>query len=117
MPRVHRARAADEPEMMDIEKLAAQPEPPAQPEVAVEPNATDDEDEGEEYEETITISASNLVALLDTLDDMRFKIDNIERDAHQAQLEAEERFKAQQSLLRAILNRLPSAAGASPPAQ
>ena len=79
MPRGHRARAADKPEMMDIE------EPAAQPEAAIEPDAADDHyQEGEEYEETITISASNLVALQDTLDDMRFKIDNIERDARQA---------------------------------
>ena len=101
---------------MDIEEPAAQPEPSAQPEAAIEPDAADDE-EGEEYTDTITISASDLVALQDTLDDMRFKIDNIERDARQAQLEAEERFEAQQSLLRAILDRLPPAAGASPPTQ
>ena len=86
MPRGHRARAADELEMLNIE------EPEAQPEVAIEPDAAVDEEEGEEYEETITISASDLVALQDTLDDMRFKIANIERDARQAQLEAEERF-------------------------
>ena len=55
MPRGHRARAADELEMMNIE------EPTAQPEVAVEPDAAVDEEEGEEYEETITISASDLV--------------------------------------------------------
>ena len=30
---------------------------------AVEPDAVDNEEEGEEYKETITISASNLVAL------------------------------------------------------
>ena len=80
MPRGHRARATDEPEMMDIEKPATQPEPSAQPEAAVEPDAVDDEEEGEEYEETITINASDLVALQDTLDDMQFKIDKyIER--------------------------------------
>ena len=117
MPRGHRARAADEPEMMDIEEPAAQPEPSAQPEAAVEPDTANDEEEGEEYEETITISASDLVALQDTLDDMWFKIDNIEKDARQAQLEVEERFEAQQSLLRAILDRLPPTAGASRPAQ
>ena len=63
MPRGHRARATDEPKMMDIEKPVAQPEPSAQPEAAVEPDAADDEEEGEEYEETITISALDLVAL------------------------------------------------------
>ena len=74
---------------MDIE------EPSAQPEATVELDTADDEEEGEEYKETNTISASDLVALQDTSNDMRFKIANIERDAHQAQLEAEERFKAQ----------------------
>ena len=64
MPRGHRARAADEPEKMDVK------EPSAPPEAAVEPDVTDDEEKGEEYEETITISASDLVALQDTLDDM-----------------------------------------------
>jgi hypothetical protein len=92
MPRGHRARATDEQDMMDIEEPAAQPEPSAQPEAAVDPDAADDKEEGEEYEETITISASDLVALQDTLDDMRSKIDNIERDAHQAQLKVKERF-------------------------
>ena len=48
---------------------------------------------------------------------MRFKIATIERDARQAQLEVEERFEAQQSLLRAILDRVPPTAGASLPAQ
>ena len=54
MPRGHRARAADKPEMMNIEKLEAQPE------IAVELDAAVDEEEGEEYEETITINASDL---------------------------------------------------------
>ena len=47
MPQGHRARAADEPEMMSIEEPAAQPEPSAQPEAAVEPDKVDDEEEGE----------------------------------------------------------------------
>jgi hypothetical protein len=84
------------------EPVALEPvEPP------VEPDTTDEEEE--EYEETITFRASDLIALQCSLDDMRFKIINIERDARQAQLEAEERFEAQQSLLRAILDRLPLA--------
>jgi hypothetical protein len=48
---------------------------------------------------------------------MQFKIANIERDACHAQFKAEERFEAQQSLLQAILDKLPPAPGApSPPA-
>jgi hypothetical protein len=67
-------------------------------EPAVKPDAADEEEE-EEYEEMITIKASDLIALKDSLDDMRFKITNIRRDARQAQLEAEETFEEQQSLL------------------
>jgi hypothetical protein len=62
MPRGHRARAADELEMMDMDELAAEAR------VAVEPDAVDEEEE--EYEETITIRASDLLALQDSLDDM-----------------------------------------------
>jgi hypothetical protein len=64
-------------------------------------------------EEKITIRASDLIALQDSLDNMQFKIANIERDARQAQCKAEERFEAQQSLLRAILDRLPPASRAA----
>jgi hypothetical protein len=71
MPRGHRARAVDEPELMDMDE-------PAVVEL-VEPNAIDEE---EEYEETITMRALDLLALQDTLDDMRFKIANIEREMH-----------------------------------
>jgi hypothetical protein len=76
MPRGHQARAADELEIMDMDEPAA-PEPV---ELAVEPDAADEEEE--EYEEMITIRASDLLALQDSLDDMLFKITNIERDAH-----------------------------------
>jgi hypothetical protein len=110
MPRGHQAKAVDEPEMMDMDEPAVpEPvEPPVEP--AVEPDTAEEEEE--EQEETITIRASDLIALQDSLDDMRFKIANIERDACQAQLEVEERFEAHQSLLRAILARLPPAPGA-----
>jgi hypothetical protein len=56
---------------------------------------------------------ADFYTLQDTLADIRFKIANIERDARQDKLEAEERFEAQQSLLRAILDRLPPASGAT----
>jgi hypothetical protein len=112
MPQGHQARVANELEMMDMDEpgvpewveLAVEPtvEPAVEP--TVEPYVADEE---EEYEETITIRALDLLALQDSLDDMRFKIANIERDARQAQLEAEERFDAQQSLLWAIIDRLP----------
>jgi hypothetical protein len=64
--------------MMDMDELAA-PEPV---ELAVEPDAVAEEEE--EYEEMITIRASYLLTLQDSLDDLRFRIANIERDEHQA---------------------------------
>jgi hypothetical protein len=94
MPQGHWAKAADEPEMMDMDEPAT-PEP-------VEPDKVDEVEQ--EYEETITIRALDLIGLQDSLDDMRFEITNIERDARQAQLKAEERFEAQQSLLREHLH-------------
>ena len=72
MPRGHHARAADEPELMDMDKVAAEEEVVAELDAA--------EEEEKECEETITTSAADLVALRDTLDDIRFKIANIERE-------------------------------------
>jgi hypothetical protein len=54
-------------EPMDIEEATVKPKVAVEP-VAV-PKATEEE---EEYEETITISASDLVALQETLEDIRF---------------------------------------------
>ena len=99
MPRGHRARAADEPEMMDIEEPAAQLEPSTQPEA-------EDESDEKEYEETITLSAKDIHALQDTLEDIRFQISNIQRDARQDRLDS-------QAMLQDILSRLPPAPGAS----
>jgi hypothetical protein len=79
MPQGHRARAVDELEMLDMDE----PTVPEPIEPAVEPDATDEEEE--EYEETITIKALYLLAY-------------IERDAHQVQLEAEERFEAHEGI-------------------
>ena len=62
MPGGHQETTANEPKKMNIEEPATQSEPSAQPEPAVEPNAADDEEKGEEYAKTITISASDLVA-------------------------------------------------------
>jgi hypothetical protein len=68
MPRGHRARATDELEPMDIEEAGTKPEVVAEPvEPVVVPNTAEEE---EEYEETITINASDLVALQDTLEDI-----------------------------------------------
>jgi hypothetical protein len=78
MPQRHWAKAADEPEMMDMDEQA-KPEPV---EPGIEPDKVDEVEQ--EYEETITIRALDLIGLQDSLDDMRFEITNIERDARQA---------------------------------
>jgi hypothetical protein len=75
-------------------------EPPMEPEI--------EEEEEEDYEETITLRASDFVAFQDILEDMRFQIANIQRDARQDRLET-------QAMLRAILDRLPPASGSSAP--
>jgi hypothetical protein len=73
MPRGHRARVANEPEMMDMDEPAA-PEPV---EPVAEPHVVDEEEEEadeqpdeEEYEETITLKATDFHALQDTLEDI-----------------------------------------------
>jgi hypothetical protein len=66
MPRGHRARAVDEPEMMDMEELAV-PEPI---EPIAEPHVADEEEEEAEQEETITLRVANFYTLHDTLEDI-----------------------------------------------
>jgi hypothetical protein len=102
MPRGHRARVVDEPELMDIDKAivaTAEPEAVAEEEV--------------EQEKTITISAADFYALQETLADIRFELADMQRDACQDKLKADERYEAQQAMLQAILARLPPASGAS----
>jgi hypothetical protein len=88
-----------EPEPMDIQEMAAEQERAAEPKRAAEP---EEQLEEEEYEETITLRATDFYALQDTLEDIRFQIVDIQRDAHQDRLET-------QDMLRAILDRLPPA--------
>jgi hypothetical protein len=94
------ARVAPEPELepepMDIHEMVAEQEMAAEPEMAEEheeeakqKEEAEDQPDEEEYEETITLRAADVYALQDNLDDMRFKIANIERDACQAQFEEE----------------------------
>jgi hypothetical protein len=103
MPRVVR-----EPAMMDVDEPVV-PEPAA-PETATpepaEPLVEPEEEEKEEYEETITLRALDFVAFQDILEDMQFQIANIQRDAQQDRLET-------QDMLRAIFDRLPLASGSS----
>jgi hypothetical protein len=70
MPREHRARAADEPELMDIDKSIM---------ATVEPEAVVEEEA--EQEKTITISATDFHALQETLADIRFELVDMRRDA------------------------------------
>jgi hypothetical protein len=93
-------RDAAKPEPMDMHEIVAEQEIAIEPvmaeeyeeEAEQETEAKDQPNEAE-YEEMVTIRASDLLAMQDTLDDMRFKIANIERDARQAQFEAEERLR------------------------
>jgi hypothetical protein len=98
MPRVVR-----ELEMMDVDEPVV-PEPVVPETAAPEPAEppVEPEEEEEEYEEMITLRASDFIALQDTLEDIRFEIANIQRDARQDRLET-------QDMLRAILDRLPPA--------
>jgi hypothetical protein len=59
-------------------------------------------EEEEEYEETITLRAADFYALQDTLEDIRFQIADIQRDARQDKLKT-------QDMLQGILDRLPLA--------
>jgi hypothetical protein len=86
------------PEPMDIPYMAPEPEREAE----------EQPDEGEEYEEGIMIRHSNLLHFQDTLLDIRFQIADLQRDARQDRLEVQEMF-------RAIMDRLPPAAGPSAP--
>ena len=89
-----------EPEPMDIHEMAAEQERAAEPERESEHDEQPEEEE--EYEETITLRAANFYTLQDTLEDIRFQIVDIQRDACQDRLET-------QDMLQAILNRLPPA--------
>jgi hypothetical protein len=91
---------------MDIPEMAAEQEIAAEPERATEQK--EQPDEGEEYEEGIMIRASDLLHFQDTLVDIRSQITDLQRDARQDRLEVQEMF-------RAILDRLPPAAGPSAP--
>ena len=106
---------------MDTHETAAEQEIAAEPEIApklemaeeyeeeAEQAETKDEPNEEEYEETITLSTTDVYALQDTLEDIRLQISNIQRDARQDRLES-------QAMLQDILSRLLPASGASPPA-
>jgi hypothetical protein len=81
----HMPRAAlapePEPEPMDIPKMAAEQERPAEPERAAKQEEQPEEEEEEEYEETITLRASDFVSFQDILEDMRFQIVDLQRTA------------------------------------
>jgi hypothetical protein len=103
-------RAAPEPQPkpqpMDIPEMVAEQEIAAEPERVAEQE--EQPDKGEEYEEGIMIRASDLLHFQDTLVDIRSQIADLQRDARQDRLEVQEMF-------RAILDRLPLAAGPSAP--
>ena len=98
---------------MDMDAIAAEQEMAAEPKMAAqyeeeaqqEAEAEDEPDE-EEYEEMITLNTANIHALQDTLEDIRFQISDIQRDARQDKLDS-------QAMMQDILSRLPPAPGAS----
>jgi hypothetical protein len=108
----HMPRGAPAPELEPVRVAQPELEPMDIPEMAVEPERTAEQeeqpDEGEEYEEGIMIRASDLLHFQDTLVDIRSQIADLQRDARQDRLEVQEMF-------RAILDRLPPAAGPSAP--
>jgi hypothetical protein len=95
-----------ETEPMDIQEMAAEQERAAKLERVTEHDEQPEDEE--EYEETIMLRASDFVAFQDILEDMRFQIANIQRNARQDRLET-------QDMLQAALDKLPPASGSSAP--
>ena len=89
-----------DPKPMDIHEMAAEQERAVEPERVAEHD--EQQEEEEEYEETITLRAANFYALQDTLEDIRFQIADIQRDARQDRIKTQEK-------LQAILDKLPPA--------
>jgi hypothetical protein len=77
MPREHRARAPDKPEMMNMDELVAAKLGEPLVELVAEPHVANEEEEEMEQEETVTLRASDFEALQDTLEDIRFHIADI----------------------------------------
>jgi hypothetical protein len=113
------AEPAPEPEPMDIPEMAAEQIMAAEPQREAEEQSEEYEEEQlEEDEECITLRRSDLLHFQDTLvdirsqiRDVRFHFSDLQRDVRQDRLEVQEMF-------RAIMDRLPPAAGphAPPPA-
>jgi hypothetical protein len=80
--------------------MAVEQERAAEPKRATEHDEQPEEEE--EYEVMMILRATDFYALQDTLEDIRFQIADIQRDARQARLET-------QDMLRAILDKLPPA--------
>jgi hypothetical protein len=94
---------------MNKQEMAAEPEMAAELEMAEEhEKEAEQEEEADEQpnEEALTLRAADVYALQDILEDMRFQITEIQREACQDRLET-------QDMLRAILDRLPPTSRAS----
>jgi hypothetical protein len=70
--------------------MAAEQERAAEPERVAEQEEQPEEVEEEEYEETITFRASDFVSFQEILEDMRFQITDLQRNACQDRLETHE---------------------------
>jgi organic radical activating enzyme len=98
----HRARAVDELELMDMDEAATTE---AKPKAAAKEEA--------EQEETITVIVADYQAMQQTLAVIQFELTDMQRDARQDKLKADERYHALQAMLQAILAWLPPASGAT----
>jgi hypothetical protein len=105
MPREHRARAVGVERATDGAELMVMDEVAAKEEAAKEEVA--------EEEETINVSAVHYRSIQQDLVDIHFRLVDQRREARQDKLEADERFEAQQRMLRDILAWLPLVLGAS----
>jgi hypothetical protein len=100
-----------EPEPMDIPEMAAEPEIAAEAE-------EQPEEQTEEFEEGILITRSDLLYFQENLVDIRSQIKDMQTQFADSQRDARQDMLEIQETLRAIMERLPPAAGpsAAPPA-
>jgi hypothetical protein len=100
-----------EPEPMDIPEMAVEPEIAAEAE-------EQPEEQTEEYEEGILITRSDLLYFQENLVDIRSQIKDMQTQFADSQRDARQDMLEIQETLRAIMERLPPAAGpsAAPPA-
>jgi hypothetical protein len=116
-----RAQPQPQPDPMDIPEMADEPGIAAEPEIAAEAEEQPEEqteEYDEEYEEGILITRSDLLYFQENLVDIRSQIKDMQTQFADSQRDARQDRLEIQETLRAIMERLPPAAGpsAAPPA-